>query len=170
MARGLAVLACGFLAGAALAQKSNTAEHVSNAGKYSVVFPLKPSKVDADKSLATAAGNLAVVTSKAETSGAVYSVTYTDYPTAFREVSPARILEQVVAGMKGTDGEVSWTDDFTLDGATGRQVNIVAGENMVKAKVVLADTRLYLVQVSGKKEAVKGRAGDDFLASFALRK
>jgi hypothetical protein len=170
MTRYLAVLACWYFAGAALAQKSNTAGHISDAGKYSVVFPVKPSKLDADKSIATAAGNLTVFTSKAEASGVVYSVTYTEYPESFSDVQPGRLLDGVTNGMKGTDGQVTGGLPLDVPGGEGRQFTITAAGNYVRVKLYLVGRRLYLVQASGKAEATKSRAADEFLNSFTLLK
>jgi hypothetical protein len=152
------------------AQKSASG-HVSDAGRYSVVFPQKPTKLEDDKPLSTTGGTLTIVTSRAESNGLVYSVTYADYPDAIRGVSPSVILDGVVNGMKGPDGEVSAKGELTGLSAdtTGRAVTIVARENCVRAKVIYTGQRLYLVQVCGKKEAVQGKAADDFLASFAVR-
>jgi hypothetical protein len=166
----LAVLVVGVGVGTALADKPTAAGHVSDAGKYSVVFPAKPTKVDADKAVATASGNLTVITSKYESGNAVYSVTYTDYPESFKEVIPSRVLDGVVNGMKGTDGQLLGSETFDVEGGAGRSVTISAGENVVRAKVYLTGRRLYLVQVSGRKDTTKGKAADDFLASFHLTK
>lgn len=179
MTRCLAVLVCVVFAGAALAQKTNTHGHVSDTGKYSVVFPVKPSKVESDKSIATAAGNLTLMTSKAEGNGVVYSVTYTDYPEAFKDkdVQPARLLDGVMNGMKGTDGQLTGglplevkdeTGQVMKDG-TGRQFTINAGSNQVRVQLYLVGRRLYVVQASGKAVATQARAADEFLASFQLK-
>ncbi len=166
----LAVLVLVLGVGTALADKPTTSGHVSDAGKYSVVFPGKPTKLDSDKAVATAGGNLTVITSKYESGSAVYSVTYTDYPESFKEVIPSRVLDGVVNGMKGADGELLGSDVIDLDGGAGRSVTISAGENQVRAKVFLSGRRLYLVQVSGRKDATRGKSVDDFLSSFHLTK
>jgi len=166
----LATLVVGVGVGTAFAEKPTSTGHVSDAGKYSVVFPAKPTKVDADKAVATASGNVTVITSKYESGNVVYSVTYTDYPESFKEVSPTRLLDGVVNGMKGTDGDLRATESFDVEGGAGRSVTILAGENVVRAKLYLQGRRLYLVQVSGKRDATNGKTADDFLASFHLAK
>ncbi len=166
----LAALLALAVGGSVFAQKT-TSGHVSDAGKYSVVFPVKPSKLEDDKSLSTAGGTLTLVTTRAEVNGVTYSVTYTDYPDTIRDVSPAVILDGVVNGMKGSDGEATAKQELTglADGASGRVVTITARENSVRAKVVYTGRRLYLIQVCGKKDAVKVTAADEFLSSFVLR-
>lgn len=166
----LAVLMLGVGSGTATAEKPTTTGHVSDAGKFSVVFPTKPTKTDSDKNVATAAGNLTVVTTKCESNTVVYSVTYTDYPESFKDVIATRLLDGVVTGMKGTDGQVIGDEKLTVEGGAGRSVTIGAGESLVRAHLFLCGRRLYLVQVSGKKEAAKGKAADEFLSSFHLTK
>lgn len=163
----LLVLAVG---GTAFAQK-NTSGYVSDAGRYSVVFPAKPNKVEDDKSLSTSGGTLSIVTTRAEIGGVTYSVTYTDYPDSIRDVSPGVILDGVANGMKGSDGEVSGKAELTglPTGVSGQAFTITAKENTVRAKVVYSGRRLYLVQVCGKKDAVKGGVAEEFLSSFAVR-
>ncbi len=170
MRKLLAVFVLGLVVGTAVAEKPTPTGHVSDAGKFSVVFPAKPLKLDADRQVATAGGNLTVVTSKYESGAVVYSVTYTDYPESFKEVSAAELLKGVVSGMKGADGQVSSDEKFDVTGGAGRSVSITAGDNVVRAKIYLTGRRLYLVQVSGKKDGTKGKAADDFLASFNLTK
>lgn len=169
MTRLIAVLALGICAGAALAQKTTERGHVSDAGKYSVVFPAKPNKTEDDRTVATAGGNLTVVTTRCEVSNVVYSVTYTDYPDSFREVNAGRVLDGVVAGMKG-DAKDATSTELTEGESVGRLVSVYSGENGMRAKVVLVGQRLYLVQVSGKKKAVATDATDKFLNSFVLAK
>jgi hypothetical protein len=161
----VAVLLC---VGVATADKPVQGGVVSEGGRYSVVFPTKPSKTDSEKVLATAGGNLTVTTSRSESSSVVYSVTYTDYPMAFKEASAAELLKGVVNGMKGNDGTVSGEADFDVPGGVGRVFTITAGDNLVRGKVALVGNRLYLVQVSGKKDAAKVKPADEFLSSFVI--
>lgn len=164
----LAVLVVGTGVGHALADKPASSGHVSDSGKYSVVFPGKPAKVDTEKVVATASGNLTVFTSRHESGSAVYSVTYTDYPETFKEVSPGRLLDGVVAGMKGDDGKVVETESLEVEGGVGRSVTITAGDNRVRVKAYVVGRRLYLVQVSGRTDVTKGKVADEFLSSFHL--
>src|SRR5205823_3744841 len=104
-----------------------------------------------------------------ESGGAVYAVTYTDYPETFAIVSPKEILDGVVNRMKGDDGKAT-ADDITLNGVSGKLVTIAAGENVVRAKVFLDERRLFMVTVCGKKDATRGDAADKFLSSFDFTK
>ncbi len=172
MRKLLAVIVLGLCVGVVSAEKPTANGHVSDAGKFSVVFPAKPTKLDGDKQLATAGGNLTVYTSKYETGDAIYSVTWTDYPESYKEVSASKLLDGVVNGMKGTDGKSEDDKPFDVTGGAGRSVTITVKDssNVVRAKLFLSGRRLYMVQVSGKKDATKGKAADDFLASFCLTK
>lgn len=171
MTRLLAVLAVGVLAGIAVAERPppGPVEHKSDTGRYTVTFPARSAPASVDKELATSAGNLTVWTTKGESAGAVYAVTYTDYPESFGIVNPKEILEGVVNRMKGDDGKAT-VDDTTLEGVSGKVVTVTAGENVVRAKVFLVEQRLYIVTVSGKKETTRGDAPDKFLSSFAFTK
>lgn len=169
MTRLLAVLVVGVWAGVAFADKKPSAtDYTSEGGRYSVTFPAKMK--DNAEPVATSAGNLTVVTSRGEFGGAVYSVTYTDYPATFGIVAPKDLLDGVVNGMKGSDGKVTTTEQLTVGPAKGRSVTITAGENTVRAKVLLLDDRLYIVMVSGKKDTTRTAEADKFLDSFALTK
>lgn len=168
MRNWLGLVAVLLSVGVATAEKPSQTGVVSEAGRYSVVFPTKPAKTDSEKKLATAGGNLTVVTSRTESSSVVYSVTYTDYPPSFKEVSASELLKGVINGMKGNDGIVSGEADFEVPGGSGRVFTITAGDNLVRGKVALAGNRLYLVQVSGKKDVAKEKAADEFLTSFVI--
>ena len=171
MTRLLAVIILGLWSGVALADKKPTpTEYTSEGGRYSATFPAKVSTKDDSEQVATSAGNLSVVTSRCEAGGAVYSVTYTDYPTSFGIVSPKDILDGVVNGMKGSDGKVATTEDVVVGVAKGRSVTITAGDNTVRAKVLLIDERLYIVMVTGKKDTTRVPEADKFLDSFTLTK
>jgi hypothetical protein len=150
----------------ALADKKPTVtEYTSENGRFLVTFPAKPSTVGDEKERATTAGNLMIVTSKCETGGVVYSVTYTDYPATFGIVASKEILDGVVNGMKGGDGKAT-SEEITADGVKGRNATITAGENVVRARVFLSDRRLYVVMASGKKDSTRGEVTDKFLDSF----
>ncbi|MCU0705747.1 MAG: hypothetical protein MUF18_17400 [Fimbriiglobus sp.] len=170
MTRSLAVLLLVLGAGAALAQKSSSTGHVSDVGRYSVVFPAKPAKLDVDKPLATSAGNLTLYSSKVEASNVVYSVSFVDYPPSFKEVQPDRILDGVLDGLKGRDGQIMAQSKWTVANGDGREVTIQAGANVVRAKVCIVDRRLYLVQVCGKGSAVIAEKAEEFLSGFQLAK
>lgn len=178
MKRHLAVVVvCGLLAGVASAQKPPPPAKPfdSAAGGFTVSFPSKAQLSSDIKSVATVAGNLDVSTTKAEVSGVVYSVTFTDYPAAFADVTAKTILDGVVRGMKGSDGQ-AFESDTPLDGVQGRQVTVTAKEdrltgrqNWVRSHVGLNGRRLVIVMACGDREAMKAKAVDEFLASFAWK-
>jgi len=170
MRRWLVVVVLALSAGVVLADRSSVSKYASESGKFSIDFPTRPNKTDSDKSLATASGNVTVVTSKAEKDGLVFSVTFVNYPDSFASVSASRVLDGVIDGMKGNDGQVSAISSFDEAGGSGRLATITAGENVVKVKTILVGTRLYLVQVCGKKDAMRARTTDEFLSSFRLTK
>ena len=186
MTRLMAVAVCGLWAGVALADKtprspptppSPPGKHTSDGGGFTVQFPTRPTSVEDAKQIATPAGNQTVTTTKVETGGVVYSVSWTEYPESFGIVSAKEILDGVVGGMKGKDGRVFGFDgkdgtgeDISLDGVTGRRLAVAAGDNLARAKLYLKERRLYMVLVSGRREASQGGQADRFLDSFAWAK
>ena len=173
--RAVAPLALLLLATPAYADKEPRLEdYQSEAGRFKVRMPVGPRKVDS-KELATGKGkqSIAVTTEKVDVpGGAVFAVTYADYPKSFEEVAPKTILDGVRDGLKGTDGKVTRDDETTLgtDKISGRDLRIEAGKNVIRARVFLADNRLYQVMVTGGKDAVSTKFADEFLKSFEVTK
>ena len=146
-------------------------KYTSEEGSYSVRFPKDPSI--ANKELATSAGVMKVQTAKVEGGrDLMLSVSHMTYPASFGDVDAGKILDGVRDGLKGQDGELK-SDKPGVEGEDkfpARDVLIHAGKNAVRARLVLVDRRLIQVLASGSKEAVEGKAAEEFFKSFEAAK
>lgn len=135
---------------------------------FSVIFPSEFKETTKD--IATAAGNMTVITFRVELKSVVYSVSYADYPEALGKLDPEQILGGVRDGMKGTDGSTKKDDRRDLDGVIGREVVIEAEKNQIRGRLFLSKRRLYQVLVSGSKKNIVDKDADAFFSSFAWAK
>jgi len=164
-----------LLATPAFADKEPKLEdYSSEAGRFKVRMPTGQKKTES-KELATGKGNqsISVTTEKVDIpGGAVFAITFADYPEAFKDVAPKTILDGVRDGLKGTDGKVisDRETNFGPDKIPGREIRIEAGKNVIRARVFLAGNRLYQVMVTGKTDKVDIKIADEFLKSLELTK
>ena len=160
-----------LVAAPAFAEKPADQPYKSEDGKYSVKFPKEPAV--GTKELATSAGVLKVQTAKCESGrDLVLSVSHTTYPPNFGDVDANKILDGVRDAFKGTDGEVKLDRALTLgeDKVPARDVKIEAGKNAVRVRLILVERRLVQVMAVGSKEAIEGKAAEEFFRSFELAK
>ena len=144
-------------------------------GKFRVKMPRDP---DLDrKELATGPGgvqSVPVTTVRSSSGKLVYAVSYADYPDTFRAVPAKTLLDGVRNGLKGTDGKVVKDEETTLGTGekkvSGREFRVEAGNNAVRARAFLVETRLYQVMVTGPKSSVDSKSTDEFFRSFELQK
>ncbi len=162
----LAVVVCGALtAGAADDEK-----YASKDGKYTIQFPAG-TKV---KTSTSKAGDIDMYTALAE-SGAdkAYMVMYMDLPAAVKDIPAKTILD---GGQKGaldnSGGKLESAKDITFgkNKLPGREVVIVKDDNKIKCRIILADTRAYVVLVGGPKDFALTKDGTKFLDSFEITK
>jgi hypothetical protein len=176
--RSLSVVAVLLLAVPALAQRNPLPErHESEDGKFRVNLPRRAAKPETKKLPLGNGQIIPVVTERAESSsGAVFAVTYSDYPEAYRLVATKTILDGVRDGLKGTDGKVTRDEEvFVGDGpdkVAGREYRVEAGTKVVHTRVFLRGSRLYQVMVTGTKDSVQSRSRtvEEFFKSFELTK
>ena len=151
--------------------RSEEGIYKSDEGKFSVRFPKDPSI--SNKELATSAGVLKVQTAKSEAGRDVMlSVSHTIYPPSFGEVDANKILDGVRDGLKGQDGELKSDKAGTQgdDKNPARDVLIHAGKNATRARLVLVDRQLLQVLAVGSKDALEGKAVEEFFKSFEVVK
>jgi hypothetical protein len=154
------------VASVAIARPPEPVPTTSEAGRFTVTFPAKPSQTEKD--IVTDAGTLKVTTLKAETGGVQYAVSFTDYPNSFRQTSAKDILDAAAKAMAGDSaGSVK---EFTQEGVPGRTLTLGGGDNEVKARLFLDGQRLYVVVACGTQKAMKGSSADSFVGGFSLSK
>ena len=169
LAAGLMLL----VAGRAGARPDPIPPYTSEAGRFRATFPAPP-KTET-KRVVTPAGSLSITTSSAEAArdvGVYLAVTFTDYPEAFQEVAAGKLLDGVRDGLRGLDGKVTRDTPIAAgpDDPQGRDITVVAGDNVVRCRAVLVGRRLYQVTAAGKAGAVGSAPVEDFFRSFELLK
>ncbi|OWK45435.1 hypothetical protein [Fimbriiglobus ruber] len=159
-----------------LAQEARGVIHTSEAGKFRVTAPGRMKEESKDLATGpTLDQTVRVSTERVDgPHNAIYSVTVADYPEQVNLVA-AKVLDGVCGGLKGPDGKfVEEPKELTLttgdQKVPGRAVRVEAGKNVIRARVYLDHSRLYLVMVTGTKTGVTGPAADDFLKSFEIVK
>jgi len=150
-------------------------DYQSEAGRFKVKLPGRPKTESKD--LATGRGKqvITVTTEKVDTlNGAVFAVTYADYPDSYKDAPAKTILEGVRDGLKGTDGKVIKDEETSVQlneaKIPGRDLRIEAGKSVIRARIFIHGQRLYQVLVTGTKDTVNTKDADAFLKSFELAK
>lgn len=143
-------------------------------GRYSVLLPGKARSES--RTLATASGAVVMTMHAYSLKRGTMGVAYTDYPPAALAASGAR--EQMDAArdtlMRNISGGVRSEEGVIIDGISGRQIyaegHAGADEVILKARFVVAGSRLYQIAYVGAKDGVAMADVDMFLTSFKLLK
>lgn len=104
-------------------------------------------------------------------SGAIYSVSFADYPEAVAKARPAKeFLDEGEAGLANQlRGTVRSKRDVTLDGNPGREFTVSSDNGEVKARNYMVGRRLYTLLVL-YNPAIGAPDADGFLGSLKLVK
>lgn len=160
-----ALLVVTVLAIPAFAKAKDAAAYSSKAGLFTAKFNGKPR--EASTRIATEAGDLTVTTtSYSESSKLLLSVTHVDYPPRFNLVNKAAVLDAVRDGLKTQGAKI--ISEIIAD--THREVTINHGKYVTRTRLVLNDTRLYQITVTGTPDQIESRIAETFLKSFAITK
>ena len=136
----------------------------STEGGFRVELPAEP--VRQEETVQGAAGPLQAVLFSATTGpDSRYSIAYTDYPEAVRQVEPGAVLDGVVQGaVTDGSGTVQSSSKLTAEGfpAVDYVVNVDGGQRQTRG--ILVDRRIYLLQRAGAQpdEAGFRRLVDSF--------
>jgi hypothetical protein len=166
----LVALAAGLcLPAAAQPPKPEYKPFASAAGRYKVLFP-GPVKTDT-REVKTDYGTLTINLDTVELPGDVmFVVTHLEYPDAAPKLEPAKRLDKVRDGNKGTDGKVLTEKELTVgpDKHPAREVVIEKPNAVIRNRIVVAGSRLYQVMIQGPKDYVTGADADRFFDSFEV--
>ncbi|MBY0461090.1 MAG: hypothetical protein K2V38_27530 [Gemmataceae bacterium] len=148
----------------------------SKDGRFVAKFPAdKKPEVSTQK-----AGDLSLTVTMTESKDkAGFAVIYTDMPASIlKEVKAEELLKGAEKGLVDNfkvtvskSGEAKVTGggkEYPAREVVGTKDTGTKDELHLRLKVALADCRLYQVFVVGGKDAVTGKAADEFLQSFAL--
>ena len=166
----LAALAAGlYLPAAAQPPKPEYKPFASSAGRYKVLFP-GPVKTDT-RELKADFGALTLTLDSVELADDVtFLVTHLEYPEAAPKLEPAKRLDKVRDGNKGTDGKLLSEKELAVgtEKHPAREVVIEKPEFVLRSRIVVADRRLYQVMLQGPKGYVTGPDADRFFDSFEV--
>jgi hypothetical protein len=140
-------------------------------GRFKVMLGDKPK--EKTEHVKSEVGTLDVTTLSTKVSdNLTLSVTWTDYPDSFREVSREKLLAAVRDGLKSkkaklvTEKEIAAADP----NPAAKEVQFDHGKYHTRTRLFLVGTRLYQVTATGKKEDVESRFAGEFLVSFEVTK
>lgn len=146
-------------------------KYTSEKGKYTIVFPAKPteSSRDADSPIGKLAVHIAVCEAKKDLG---FIVIYTDYPEAIAKDKPQDVLARVRDGSKGPEGKVLEDREISKGKIPGRDYLLGKGpDQYFRARAFLNGTRLYQIIIAGsKKDEITSPAADKFFDSFEITK
>lgn len=162
------LIAAGFLmvgAGFVTAQDDEE-KYTDKAGKYSVIFPAgaKVMKMTQDQ------GGLKMYTAAAESKGNAFVVMYADFPDAVKDVDPKIIFDGAQKGAAG-DGKVVNSKDLThgTKKYPAREIVVDKGGMKLRARIILANTRMYIAIVGGGEDFADSKQAKDFIKSLELK-
>jgi hypothetical protein len=152
-------------------QTSTWQEHTSETGRYSALFPKKPSEQTQD--LPTKLGTVKqFVTSSAGDEGAFF-VAYNDFPDEVTQVDAQTILSESVKGVsKSLNGKIVEDHITELSSFPCRSYILDAKVSGIDAiatgRICLVKNRLYQQLVLGDKTKITNTEIDRFIQSFKL--
>ncbi|MDB5306342.1 MAG: hypothetical protein JWO38_544 [Gemmataceae bacterium] len=146
--------------------------HAPKGGRFAVRLPGMPK--EHTQSTRTDLGELKVYTATYATAdGAVYLVSYTDFPPgAVKPDGRGPMYDAVREGIKGKDGKLVSEKEITVgpDQLPGREILVDKGRQQTRFRVVVRDHRLYQLAAVGPGEFVTGPAATAFFDSFEFAK
>lgn len=165
------VLAVGLLAMCANGAGAQEATaYSSKEGRFGAKFPAQPGTVVTTK--AVKVGDIELTLSTSERGANTYSVAYSDLtPAALKDAPAARVLEMSEAGFAAQLKMTVSSAKATTFGDKKYPAREFTGERdgfHVRVVLVLAETRMYQVFVTGPKEAVSSKEAEGFFASVAI--
>jgi hypothetical protein len=152
-------------------------EFVSKEGFFSVLLPGTP--VQQIQRAGSAEGPLDYFSYALTTEAHSYYVAYVDFPEVPNDV---RGIIKILDG--GRDGAIATINgklisevDFLLKGVPGRAITVEGANQLLKARIFLAELRLYLVMIVANKNqttspeisSLENATVERFLGSFKLR-
>jgi hypothetical protein len=144
----------------------------SAVGGFRVAMPTKPEpRVQSGKTVSGPIETHMFVSQKEEV---YYVATYADLPGITAEQDPARTLATAVEEkVTISKGSLVANRPITLGTVPGREFDSTVKSadgsvRLARSRIYLARGRLYQLTAFGPAEAVRSKAGDDFLDSFSL--
>jgi len=142
-------------------------EHTSAEGRFSAAFPGEPTRQE--RTLNTCHGCIPFTMTHMEHGKEGMGVAYCDFP---KEIVRKTSTEKLFDGVR--DGAVVQFKGLVIEDrmvnvykATGREITIKIKDDLLgRARMLMVDNRLYLIQVTGSREQVNSDAAKRFFNSF----
>jgi hypothetical protein len=142
-------------------------KYTDKAGKYTVTFPagVKVMKMNQDQ-----AGLKMFTAAAADKNNNAFVVMYADFPDAVKDVEPKIIFDGAQKGAAG-DGKVTSSKDLThgTKKYPAREIVIDKGGMKLRARIILANTRMYIAIVGGGEDFADSKEAKDFIKSLELK-
>lgn len=164
------LVAAAILVSATFVTGADDEKYTSKAGRYAVAFPAGSKVKTEAKDTGALKLNFATVELKGATA---YAVMYVDLPEQVKDVPVKDILEAAEKGaVKESKGKVETSKEIAFGEKKypGREVLIDKDGDKIRSRIILVETRAYVVVVGGSKDFAKTKEGDRFLDSFELTK
>jgi len=161
----LVVLGCAALTASA----ADAEKYKSKEGKYAIQFP---SGVKLSHSTQKA-GDIDMHLTIAESDGNAYVAMYMDLPEQAKDIPPKTILDGAEKGSVSQSGgklESSKDIKFGKDKFPTREIVVNKDGNLIKTRIILAETRVYVIAVGGPKEFATSKDAAKFLDSLEITK
>ena len=144
-------------------------KYTSTEGKFVVQFPANL-KVQTDKK--EQGGLLLFITSgEDKNAGTGYGVLYTELPPALKKLRPNVILDRAAkAAADKCGGRTIEAKDieFGPNRLPGRDLILEKDGDRVHAKIIVAETTVYVVLVCGKQDFATSKDATNYIDSFEL--
>ena len=175
----IAVLFAAAVPAMALSQSSKNKKepewqaYESELMNYKTHFPGKPT--EKTKKPNSKAGDLIVNTASLESKDLIYAVTATQYPEKIKEADSKQLFTAAKDALSANGGKIVTDEAVSITGPNdtkrdGRDVTVEYGKLRIRTRLLLIDSILYQVSVTGTEKALANPLAGKFLSSFELTK
>ena len=139
----------------------------SDEGRFQVQFPAEPERRSQNVGAGESRMELAAFTA-ADSDGQVFSVAYADYPEDMA-TDPKELLDSAVDGAASSiGGSVTSREPSTYQNNESIDYVIDGSGSQVRARAVLAGSRLYVLQVVRQEDPVEASRFETFADSLQI--
>lgn len=139
----------------------------SDEGRFRADFPAEPERRSQNVGAGDSRMELVAFTA-ADGDGQVYSVAYADYPEDMA-TDPGELLDSAVDGaVSSTGGSVTSREPSAYQDHEAIDYVIDGAGSQVRARAVLAGSRLYIVQVVRQEDPVEASRFESFAGSLQI--
>lgn len=146
-------------------------QFASSAGKYKILFPGPVRNETVEVKTAAGAQSL-TLDSVSLADGTLFVVSYIDTPAEAARADSGPRLDKIRDAIRGPDGKLVSEKAVAvgLEKLPGRDVLVEKPGTVIRARVVLAERRLYQVLLQGSRGFVTSPTADRFFDSFEVTK